>query len=344
MALGTPTVTTSGSGSGAGPFTTASWTPSNNNLYLCYVMGAGSGAFSGNFAISGNGLTWVSVAQQINASDNTEVVQLFRALVTSGASAGTASITAPVSMASVEWIIIEVTGASTSGTNGSGAVPNSAENQTRDSGSPAAFSITIGTLADATNDLTIAGEMSISGVSHTPGINQTSLTQIGAPGTAVYTVEYARGPPVAGMSFQSTGNFEFLTGIAVDVTPGASAPTINTQPANARIFVGQQAVFSVTATTSGGALSYQWQDNRTGSFANVVDGTGGTSATYTTPTELFSANGRLYQVNVTDSNGTATSSNATLIVVPYPTGEDTRRNRNRRDGGMNWGLNSAEWW
>ena len=107
-------------------------------------------------------------------------------------------------MASVEWIIIEVTGASTSGTNGSGAVPNSAENQTRDSGSPAAFSITIGTLADATNDLTIAGEMSISGVSHTPGINQTSLTQIGAPGTAVYTVEYALGPPVAGMSFRST--------------------------------------------------------------------------------------------------------------------------------------------
>ena len=121
-------------------------------------------------------------------------------------------------------------------------------------------------------------------------------------------------------------------------------PTINTQPANDTIYDGSVAQFTVSATTSGGALSYQWQDNRTGSFANTTDGTGATSATYTTPQELFSANGRQYLVNVTDSNGTTTSNAATLIVIPYTTQMDPRRATKKQSGGTNWGLNSAEWW
>lgn len=124
----------------------------------------------------------------------------------------------------------------------------------------------------------------------------------------------------------------------------AVGPSILTQPGDAQVIEQQQtATFSVSASSSGGALSYQWQDNRTGSFANVVDGTGGTSATYTTPTQYVSASGRLYQCIVTDSNGSITTRAATLFVVPLNYQEFPFRIK-QRSGGMNWWLNSAEWW
>lgn len=94
-----------------------------------------------------------------------------------------------------------------------------------------------------------------------------------------------------------------------------TGPTINTQPADVQINDGQKATFAVTATASAGSLTYQWQDDRTGSFANTTDGSGATSATLTTPIEFASASGRHYQCLVTDSNGTVTTRAATMVVA-----------------------------
>lgn len=95
------------------------------------------------------------------------------------------------------------------------------------------------------------------------------------------------------------------------VNATASGPTINTQPTNQSVTAPGTATFTVAATTSGGALSYQWQRNAT----NI---SGATSASYVTPTTTVSGgtanNGDAYRCNVTDSNGTTTSSAATLTV------------------------------
>jgi len=119
-------------------------------------------------------------------------------------------------------------------------------------------------------------------------------------------------------------------------------PIITVAPFGVRIMEGQLATFSVTATASAGSLTYQWQDNRTGSFANCADGTGATSATYTTPPELVSASGRQYQCVLTDSNGSRTTLPVAMIVVPYDTIEDPRI-RYPHDGGRDWGLDIREW-
>src|SRR6185369_5106592 len=87
---------------------------------------------------------------------------------------------------------------------------------------------------------------------------------------------------------------------------GGSVPTINTQPDDASAYNGDTAQFTVSATASGGSLSYQWQvsTDRCATFSNVSDGSGGTTATYTTHTLTFADEQTFYRCNVTDANGT----------------------------------------
>lgn len=96
-----------------------------------------------------------------------------------------------------------------------------------------------------------------------------------------------------------------------------AGPTIDTQPVSQTIYVGQQATFTVSATSSGGALSYQWQVNTGSGFNNVTTGTGGTTTSFTTQTANGSetATGYTYRCNVTDSNGTVATNEALLTVI-----------------------------
>lgn len=114
-------------------------------------------------------------------------------------------------------------------------------------------------------------------------------------------------------------------GFGFNVPAGAAAgPTINTQPINASVTAPTAAVFTVAATSSGGTLTYQWQrsiDSGT-SWANVPDGTGPTSATYTTTATAVSSgnhrNGYRYRCAVSDNNGTTNTSAAILTVTAPP--------------------------
>ena len=111
----------------------------------------------------------------------------------------------------------------------------------------------------------------------------------------------------------------FLTGCGGVSTPGdtstttaTTAPTITTQPANQTVTTGQTATFSVT-TTGSAPLTYQWQKGTTAI-------TGATSASYTTPATSQSDNGTQYRVLVSNSEGSATSNSATLMVNAAATG------------------------
>jgi hypothetical protein len=98
----------------------------------------------------------------------------------------------------------------------------------------------------------------------------------------------------------------------VDVVfnPAASsspiAPAITTQPASQTVIAGQTAAFSVTATGTA-PLSFQWQKNG----ANII---GATSSSYATPATTAADSGAKFSVVVSNSAGTATSTNATLTV------------------------------
>jgi hypothetical protein len=91
--------------------------------------------------------------------------------------------------------------------------------------------------------------------------------------------------------------------LTVDAAP--TKPTITTQPANATVTVGQTATFAVAATGTA-PLTYQWTKNGT----NV----GTNSATYTTAATALADNGAKIQVTVSNAEGSAPSSIATLTV------------------------------
>lgn len=85
----------------------------------------------------------------------------------------------------------------------------------------------------------------------------------------------------------------------------SSAPTITTQPASQSVSVGSSVTFSVVATGTG-TLSYQWRKD--GSSISSA-----TSSSYTIASVATSDAGS-YDVVVTDSVGSTTSSAATLTV------------------------------
>lgn len=106
-----------------------------------------------------------------------------------------------------------------------------------------------------------------------------------------------------------------------DSAGAASAPTINTQPSSQSVVAPGTVTFTVVATASSGSLTYQWQVsiNSGTSWANVSTGTGGTTASYTTPATAVTGgsanNGDQYRCVVTDTNGSTTSNAATLTVT-----------------------------
>ncbi len=93
-----------------------------------------------------------------------------------------------------------------------------------------------------------------------------------------------------------------------------SGPTINTHPSNQTVTEPATASFTVSATTSGGSLSYQWQVDTGSGFANVSTGSGGTTSSYTTAATDVTHSGYEYRCVVTDSNGSTNSNAATLTV------------------------------
>jgi len=193
------------------------------------------------------------------------------------------------------------------------------------------------TLNSATGDMTTTCTSCTSGGSTVPTTNQTSRSSTNA-GATNFTSDDANGAATVThtWTYGTPGNNEMIFGFSISQPIG---PMISAQPQSAQVYEQQTATFSVTAATAGTGLSYQWQDDSSGSFANI---SGATSSTLSVMAYL-PMSGRHYQCVLSDSIGNRTSNAVTLIVVPLGYEEFPNRPRGK-SGGMNWGLNSAEWW
>ena len=94
-----------------------------------------------------------------------------------------------------------------------------------------------------------------------------------------------------------------------------AGPSISAQPTDQTVNDGATATFSVTATGGATPYTYQWQDNSSGSFANV---SGATSSSYG-PTASYAAQGRQYRCVVTGANSLSVTSNAATLRVAFNT-------------------------
>jgi hypothetical protein len=91
-----------------------------------------------------------------------------------------------------------------------------------------------------------------------------------------------------------------------------TGPSISAQPASITVTAGQTATFSVMATGTA-PLSYQWLQGNT-----AVNGA--MSSSYTTPPTTTANSGEQFQVQVSNTAGSITSSTATLTVNGNPAG------------------------
>lgn len=100
------------------------------------------------------------------------------------------------------------------------------------------------------------------------------------------------------------------TTYGIDQFPGiiSEPPLIIEHPQDLNVNLGDSAEFTVFA--SGGGLSYQWQKG-------ITDIPGATTSIYTIPVTTLASAGT-YRCVVTNTDGTATSNAATLVVVTAP--------------------------
>lgn len=120
-------------------------------------------------------------------------------------------------------------------------------------------------------------------------------------------VQYKEVTTVASQSGNFTNpSFSRNVTAMVIVVDAAGAPTINTQPTDQTVYEGNAASFSVSATSSGGALSYQWKDDG----SNV-----GTNSNTYAPTPVLADNLSVIRCDVSDSNGTTSTNNVILRVI-----------------------------
>lgn len=123
---------------------------------------------------------------------------------------------------------------------------------------------------------------------------------------------------VASAPKQTTGNTGTSSGYrahSIELTFTPDPPTITSQPSNQTVNFGATASFSVTAT---GATAYQWQYFNGTTWTNVVDGTGGNTANYTTGATDATYNGRQIRCAVSNSTGVTYSNIVTITVNSLP--------------------------
>ncbi len=108
------------------------------------------------------------------------------------------------------------------------------------------------------------------------------------------------------------------TAATLTVTNVTVPPSITQQPSNQSIDVGGTASFTILAGGDS-PLSYQWQKN-SGMVSNGGHYSGATTATLTI-SNADSSDAASYRCVVTNAYGSATSSNATLVVTTNAPGE-----------------------
>jgi Ig-like domain-containing protein/immunoglobulin I-set domain protein len=176
------------------------------------------------------------------------------------------------------------------------AIATQPANQTVSAGQTATFSVT----ANGTSPLSYQW--------------QKNTTNLAGATSAIYTTPVTTtadsGAQFRAVVTNSAGTVT-STSAKLTVSAVAGAPTITTQPANQTVTVGQTATFSVIASGTP-PPAYQWRKT----LANI---SGATSASYTTPVTAAADNGTTFDVVVSNSVGSVTSSSATLKVNPVTT-------------------------
>ena len=287
-------LTSGSSTTDASSYTTASITPSANQLILVAVtIRNDTSAAAPTPTISGNGLTWVAIDNQTMGAR--QKLTLFRSMGASP-SAGVITIdTGGDTQDMASWTVDQFDGVDTSGTNGSGAIVQSAKNS-----ATGATSLTVALVAFGSANNATYGTFAhvVSNEAITQGTGFTELADSFA--AAVYGTESEwrnDNDTSVDASWVTSGN---AAGIAVEIKAAAgAAPTVtDVNPNNGLNTAGGE-----TVTITGTGIKVGSNGVKVDTTYATTSGSS-TSATFTTPAHSAGAvTLRVYGTSGTDSNG-----------------------------------------
>src|SRR6266702_6570179 len=206
--------------------TTSSIAPGANRLILAWIVNTNNQT-PDLPTLSGNGLTWVVASTAVwNAGKPTflDRITLFRAM---GASptAGSVTISFSSGQESIAWSIVEFSGVDTSGTNGSGAVLQTATG-TDDAAGPSGLTITLPSAIGSGN--ATAGGLGNAGaaaVSISPGAGYTAFSEVYLSGPQSDLRAEWRADGNATVNATQSGSFP-MGGIAIEIRAAGAAPAL----------------------------------------------------------------------------------------------------------------------
>jgi len=222
----------------AGPYTTASVAFANNKLYLVSVWNRIGTTQVDVSSITGGGLTWV----QVLGDGTLTRCEVWRGLVTSGATTGALTITMSAAPARVAWSIDEFTGVDTSGANGSGAVVQSAAS----SGTATTLSVTLAAFGDAVNNAAFGSFLHRAQETSTVEAGYTALSNsaYGAVSSLGTMAEWKVGQDTTVSASWTTSAAAAAVAVEIKMAPAGGGPW--TVPAN--IALETDAALAVTAS------------------------------------------------------------------------------------------------
>lgn len=205
---------------------TASVFPSANKLELLSVSSRTSITANPNQpTVTGNGLTWVAINSVVydDTSSSRRRVTLFRAMGSSP-STGTISIDfGGQTQTDIAWSVDQVSGMDTTGTNGSGAIVQNAQNKDS-SGTGTSLSVALAAFGN-TNNATF-GAFGADNMVNRVSVVGSGFTKVGDAGTVSLqvTTEF-KSSNDTNVDMSWTGGTTNLGGIAIEIKPQLLAAT-----------------------------------------------------------------------------------------------------------------------
>jgi len=216
MAVLTTNLTSGSDSDGNSTATTASISPASNNLILLSItLRNGSSIDPSVSSVSGNGLTWVKIDSTVfdNSSTSRRTVELWRSMGASP-STGAITITASENETDINWSVDQSSVIDTSGTNGSGAIVQSAKNQDT-AGTATGLVVTLAAFGSASNaTFGVFGTDEV--VTLTGGSGFTELAKINGASTPVSILTEWKSTNDTTVD-ATTGAAVFIGGIAIEI-------------------------------------------------------------------------------------------------------------------------------
>lgn len=286
-------------------------------------------------APTGGGVTWekeTSYTYKTTGGGRAKIV-VYRALASSPSGTSVVIVTGQT-VSNILSYVIEVTGTVLTGNGANALLQEVTALAGASATGPRAAMVT---LSSADNGFLTFGSFTRGGAARTfTPVGPTTPTELGeqnnvaaSTGSAGIQAQYV----LAALDVNPSIGFD-LSGapdnsgiVAYEIGAGPVGPTINTQPtAVTTVIAGpvsnNPATFTVSATTSGGSLTYDWELETSvggGVYANLSDGNGATwtgqaSASCSATLTATTLSGRRVRCNVTDDNGTTTSDAVALTI------------------------------